>query len=294
MLSVILIVVITVCAAVILVIIWGKLGKISAVNYQASKAARQVAVKRRLLEERLQRKLATAGNKLSGFLQPLGRGLSAKVKSWYQKAVDLEESYRHKILRDSFKDKVSQEQHSGGLLAEAEAFFRAGDLAQAEKKFIEVLELDQMNIAAYQGLGELYLEQEDYDHARQTLEFLLKLDKNNASAYRDLAQVQVAKGDLKSAEQGYVQFLALDRTNINGYLELAEVYLQLEEPSRAFALADQASGLEPGNPKVLDFLIEVSIITRDRQAALKAWRMLKEVNPENQKLDEFKSRIDKL
>lgn len=294
MLSVILIVVITVCAAVILVIVWGKLGKVSAVNYQASKAARQVAVKRRLLEERLQRKFTIAGGKLSGFLRPLGTGLSARVKSWYQKAVDLEESYRHKILRDSFKDKVSQEQHSGGLLAEAEAFFREGNLAQAEKKFIEVLELDQMNIPAYQGLSELYLEQEDYDQARQTLEFLLKLDKNNATAYRSLGHLQTVKGDLKSAEQSYLKFLALDRTNINGYLELAEVYLQLEEPPKAFALADQASGLEPSNPKALDFLIEVSIITRDRQAALKAWRMLKEVNPENNKLDEFKQRIDKL
>lgn len=283
-----------VCAAVILVIVWGKLGKISAVNYQASKAAKQVAVKRRLLEERLQRKFSTAGNKLSGFLQPVGRDLSARVKSWYQKAVDLEESYRHKILRDSFKDKVSQQQHSGGLLAEAHDFLTTGDLVEAEKKFIEILALDQMNIPAYQGLSELYLEQEDYDHARQTLEFLLKLDKNNASAYRSLGRLQAVKGDLKSAEQSYLKFLALDRTNINGYLELSEVYLQLEEPSKAFALADQASGLEPANPKVLDFLIEVSIITRDRQAALKGWRMLKEVNPENNKLDEFKARIDKL
>ena len=120
------------------------------------------------------------------------------------------------------------------------------------------------------------------------------LDKNNASAHRSLGRLQAVKGDLKSAEQSYLKFLALERTNINAYLELAEVYLQLEEAPKAFALADQASGLEPANPKVLDFLIEVSIITRDRQAALKAWRLLHEVNPENQKLDEFKERIDKL
>ncbi len=294
MFSAILIGVIAVCLAIILVVVWGKLGKVSSVNYQTSKVAKQVAVKRRLLEERLQRKFNKAGSKLSDWLGPLGSRLSAGLKSWYQKAVELEESYRHKILRDSFKDKVAQEQYSGQLLAEAEAFVNQGDLAQAEKKFIAILQLDRMNIPAYQGLGELYLKQQDLDHATETFEFLLKLDKNNALAHRLLAQVQAAKGDLKSAEQNYLKFLDLDRTNVNAYLELAEVYLQLEEPSHAFAMANQAAGLEPANPKVLDFLIEVSIITRDRQAALKAWRLLHEVNPENQKLDEFKERIDKL
>lgn len=294
MLSTILTVIIVICLSVIAVIVWGKLGKISAANYQTSKAAKQVAVKRRLLEERLQRKFNQTGSKLVDFFRPLGRQLSIKLKSLYQRTVELEEMYRHKILRDSFKDKVAQEQYSGKLIAEAEALLVQGDLAQAEKKFIEILQLDPMNAPAYRGLGDLYLEQRDFDHAKETFEFLLKLDKNDAQTYRSLAQVQAAKGDLKSAEQSYLNFLALSGTNINGYLELANVYLQLEEPARAFELANQAAALEPTNPKVLDFLIEVSIITRDRQAALKAWRLLKEVNHENQKLDEFKEKIDKL
>jgi large subunit ribosomal protein L6 len=48
------------------------------------------------------------------------------------------------------------------------------------------------------------------------------------------------------------------------------------------------------NPKYLDLLIEVAILLNDKKMAMDAYNELRLVNPENQKLDSFKSRIGEL
>ena len=96
------------------------------------------------------------------------------------------------------------------------------------------------------------------------------------------------------AEEDYLKSLDINKEDTETYLKLAEVYLNLENPQAAFKVVEQALTLEPNNPRVLDFFIEISIIVQDKAAALKAYMQLKEANPENQKLSELKKKIDKL
>ncbi len=282
------------CLAVILIIFFSKLASVSAVNLATAPSVKQVEVKKRLLEERLQRKFSHLAGQLAVWLKPVSQFLAARLKFFYRKIIELEEIYRHKILKSSFQDRVAKERYASEMLKEAALLAVEEKFAAAEKKYIEILNLDEKNLEAYRGLGELYLRQKDYEHAKETFEFLLKLNAGDPVAYRRLGETDYLKGDLKAAQERYLKSLELDAGSLETCLALAEICLNLEEPSQAFKYALQASILEPHHPRVLDFLIEVSIIVRDKSAALKAYKQLKEVNPENQKLAELKEKIDKL
>ena len=94
--------------------------------------------------------------------------------------------------------------------------------------------------------------------------------------------------------QDYLKSLEINKEDIETYLQLAGIYCNLENYQQAFLIAEQAGLIEPNNPRVLDFLIKISIIVQDKEAALRAYKQLKEVNPENQKLSEIKEKISQL
>ena len=280
--------------AVILAIFIKKIPKIRTVNSETAPMARQLEVKKRLLEERLGRRLNNGWSKINDLVRPWQKHLSLKFKEFYQKLSALEEKYRHQAWRASFQDQVGQQQFISRLMAKAEILFKEENFAEAEKKYIEILGFDNKNVAAYKGLGELYLWQKDYEHAKETFEFLLNLGHFDPIVYHNLGFIASQKGDLKQAEHDFQKSLEIDSADIESYLSLARVYLNLDERQMAFETITKAASLEPNNPRVLDFLIEVSIIVRDKDAAYKAYLKLKEVNSENQKLSELKEQIDKL
>lgn len=276
------------------VIIGRKFPALKVVNPQASPVFQQMAVKRKLLEDRLQRQVKNLGAKAYVQLKPLMARAVFYLRQGYQKLVNLEEQYRHRVWRSGFQDKVSQEQKINELSSRAAGLLEKENYDEAEKQFIEVLTLDQRNVEAYRGLGRLYLLKKDFTQAKETFEFLLKLNQRDPFIYRSLGAIAADRGDLKSAENEYLKSLELDSAESGTYLDLAWVYLNLEEPSRAFAILNKAAALEPKNPKILDFLIEVCIILQDKVAARKFLRQLTDANPENQKLSEFREKINKL
>lgn len=294
MFSLILILIIIFSLVVIGYVFAKNLPKVKSVSSQAPPVIRQLQVKRKLLEERLGRHVKGGLTKSAVILKPLAKLIAGQFRLWFKRLTELEEKYRHQSLKVSFQDKVGKEQFSSQLINQAESLVKEEKYAEAEKKFIEVLQFDDKNANAYKGLGKLYLQEKDYEHARETFEFLLNLNDQDASVYRSLGQIASQKGDLKKAQDQLQKSLELDSADVSSYLDLAEVYLNLDEKEKAFEVINQAAGLEPNNPRILDFLIEVSIIVQDKGAALKAYSQLKEANPDNQKLPELREKIDKL
>lgn len=290
----ILIVIMAGCVIAIGIIFFTKIPKVTVINTQAAPITQQLDIKKRLLQERFERKFKTAFQKLAVFSKPLGQWLFTKARLIYQKAAAKETAYRQKFLKATLKNPGELDDYLRQKLTAAAVLVEQGKYPEAEKIYIEALTLDEQSAAAYQGLGDLYLQQKDFEHAKETFEFLLKLKSDEPFVYRRLGTIASEKGDLKTAQEDYLKALALDAGNISTYLELARVYLNLDEKTRALELLREAAGLEPNNPKVLDFLIEVSIIMRDKETALKAFWKLREVNPENQKLGELKGQIEKL
>jgi len=294
MFTLFLIIIVVVSVGIILAIIIRKVPAIKSVNPKAAPVIQQMTVKQQLIRKRLERHIKDGGQKTFIFLKPALNQIALKLRQGYQKLIDLEEEYRHKVLKASFKDKVVQEQKIDEIIKEAEVLTDQEKYQEAEKKYIEALTLDEQSSEAYGGLGKLYLLQKDYEHAKETFEFLMSLDDSDPFVYRSLGEISADRGDLKTAEDEYLKSLELNSKDISVYIDLAQVYLNLEEPHKAFEIIGQAATQEPKNPKILDFLIEISIILQDKVAAKKALKALKEANPENQKLDEFKHRIEEL
>ena len=92
----------------------------------------------------------------------------------------------------------------------------------------------------------------------------------------------------------YQQAALLGDTLAPRFFHLAELLLKVAQPETAKEAICSACELEPKNPRYLDLLIETAIICDDKLLAEKTWEDLRIVNPDNNKLSDFKERIDNL
>ena len=90
---------------------------------------------------------------------------------------------------------------------------------------------------------------------------------------------------VKLAENGYGELEATD------FALLALIYEDLENFDKAFRNIKRAAELEPNNPKNLDLLCKISIISKNKEEAVKACDRLAQVNPGNEKIKEFRREI---
>lgn len=251
-------------------------------------------VKKKILEQRLERHLIVQGNKLLISLKPFLHFSVNLLKKAGRGVVNIEQKYRSKLLKQNFAKKVDQQQFLHQKLKDAAKLMTEKKYNDAEKKFIEILSLDDRNVSAYWGLGRLYAEQEDFEQAQETLKFLLKLQPGHNQARKLLAQVAGSRGDLVLAKQCLEQLIQVDPKDISCYLSLAAAQMGLENQSEAQIALQKGLLIEPNNPKLLDFLIEVSIVMHDADTANEALRTLQLVNPDNAKIDDFREKINEL
>lgn len=257
--NIILLAIIIISLGVVAYFIIKKFPVIAAIDLKNLPHHRQSAVKDRLIEQRLKRKFDTMTAKTETFLEPYWVRLRDNFRRWYKIFVEMEKNYQNRshILLKSKPELMEQIKL---LLTEAELLFTKGELSESEKKYIEVIGLDMKNLKAYQGLGEIYYQQKDYEHAREALEYILKIGREDDSVYFDLGLVHQAVGDIK----------------------------------KALASFKKAVRLQPNSPKNLDKLLEIYIIMGDKLFARETFQKLAKVNPENQKLEELKEQIGKL
>ncbi len=146
------------------------------------------------------------------------------------------------------------------LLDEAEAFVRDDETVQAEKRYIEIISHHPKHVKAYEGLGNLYLQNRQYDQARETLLFTLRLSPEDPSVRLSLAELEEKTGDGRA----------------------------VVEHLRA------AVELRSNNPRFIDRYTEAALSAKMLDDAKKGIDRLKEANPENQKIAEFEERYKAL
>jgi tetratricopeptide (TPR) repeat protein len=143
------------------------------------------------------------------------------------------------------------------LLDEAAAFVREGEFIQGEKRYIEVVSHNPKNVDAYEGLGNLYFKNKQYDQARETFAFALRLAPDDASVHMSLADLDLVEG----------------------------------KPAAALIHLRESVEKRPNNPKYLDSYIEASLLAKARTDAEKGIARLKAANPENMKIPDFEARL---
>lgn len=252
--------VIGVAAAITIIVIYvRKLPKLSALDLDAMQHHRLMMRKSSLVEDRLARKLKSFRQRISGMVVPVVHGIKAVSQALYKYLRGLEEKYK-KAAKQVGPQAIAQAQSASTLVQEAMVLQKEEKYSEAEKKYIEAIAADNLSVDAYRGLAQVYSEQKDMEHAIETMKFLRQLNPQDEAVWRDLGKMYKSQDMMDEAFESY----------------------------------ERAVELAPNNPKNLDALVEMAIAVKKKYTAQNALNKLREVNPENQGLEEYEKEINEL
>jgi len=137
------------------------------------------------------------------------------------------------------------------LFQEAQESKARGDLEQAARKYLEVIQRDPGFVNAYQDLGIVYFSQKRYEDAMPVLEKALRLNPRLAGAYVVLG---LAHYELDQSQKAVAAFQAahrLDPNDTNALLFLGKAQMQLGNYGDAAGTFEKLSQSRPKDPEVL-------------------------------------------
>lgn len=215
--------------------------------------------KQELIKQRIERAgLKYAKKAQKDVIKPLGSGLQTLIRTVAGKLTAAERRYQQK------KNKVATQEGDlrviDSMLDEAQKFMDEEIWDLAEKKLIAVISLDARNKDAYELLGRVYLFNKDYKSAKETFEFLNKLSPRDASVIASLGQVAQKLGSKEEAVEYF----------------------------------RKAVDISPKNPKYLDLYLDSIIEIGDVHEAMTTLDKLREVNPENKKIEDYEEKIEQV
>jgi len=261
-------IIIVVSLALIIFIFARKIPAARLLDLETITEEKEAQTKKKLLESRLQRSMTRSKDKFKLALKPVFRWLSLRLSSFYRSIIELEKVYS----KDSSKARQKPASVSVQTVRPARKKTADNGFAKKEREFIDQIEKDKGNLAAYRGLADLYMSVKDFDQALETLNFYIKKSEQ-------------LKGGLKN---GAKHELAC------AHADVAEIQQDMDDLAGALEQAQQAGRLEPANPKFLDLVLKISIILRDKKLASETFQALKKANPENQKLPKLKKEVARL
>lgn len=257
----------------LLIIVGRKFSVLANIEVAEIQSEKNAQLKQQIIANQLKRRFSKIGLLSARILKPFSRFLRNsfdwlydKLNNWQRTQVN-----REAVLGQEISKRVDI------LLFEAEELAREARFDAAEKKYIEIIGLDPKNFRAFKDLGEVYLSNQNLNEAKQTFEHALRLKK---TLEKEVPKVKgVSPKDLETSQ---VYFL------------LSRVFEESNDLPKTIAYLKRALKIEKHNPRYLDRLIEVSILNKDKITALEAYSDLEQTNPENQKLANFKERIQTL
>lgn len=211
----------------------------------------------------------------------------------YLKLIRLDRFYKQAkapfaSIAPSLKDKTRT------LLDEARSLGREQKWADAERRYLEVLGMDDRNLDAYKGLGAIYLKQKLYPQARETFEFLIKSKKADAGCYAGMAEVYEAENDLPRAEEMLRKALDLQPRLAQRHAELAQFYLDHDADEKAWPHLKKAVEIEPKSGKYLELTLDTAIQLGSREEARRLYDKFRLVSEDRPKLQVYKEKIEEL
>jgi tetratricopeptide (TPR) repeat protein len=234
----------------------------------------------------------------SGAVSPLRtmaqRGILSGKKAFhgaYIKLIRLDRFYKQAkapfaSMAPSVKEKVRL------LLDEARSLARDLKWADAERRYLEALSMDERNLDAYKGLAQIYLKQRLYPQARETFEFLIKSKQADASCYAGMGEVLEAEGNTAKAEQMYLKAIELQPRLAHWSAQLAQFYLDQDEPDKAWPFVQRAAELEKKSVKYLELSLDTAVRMGSRDEARRLYDRFRLLSEDRPKLQAMKDRIE--
>lgn len=272
-----------------------KFSRLAMIDIDSMSGEREAKIKEELIWQRVARKAKEKSTPLISASAELKRGTGKFFESLRNKAQELEKKYAtERIVSKPSKVKPGAENRLKAMLDEAYHLLSEDSPKLAEEKFIEVIGLDNHNVEAYRGLGQVYIKQKQYKEAKEALEFIVKLGKAGDRVYSLLSEIAYLEGDYQTAKQHLRKAISLNKNSALHRIDMAKVDIAQDDRKSAQKNLLKAKEIEPKNPKILDFLIENSIILGIKDEAKAFLKEFQRQNPENPKIIEWKEKIKKM
>lgn len=258
------IILILISLSVIIAIAVRKFSALASLDVENIPAEKESMVKERIISTRFKRNIIKWSSKILTVLRFTSEKGGVLFKLIFNKLIELKNRYaKEEVLEIEDKEEKIAKLHK-----ESQELIKEEYYQEAEKKLIEIIGLDSKNSASFKSLGELYYQIKKHEEALETFKHVLKLIQED-----------------KAADPGQEAEI---------YFNLALTHKEKESFQEALAELKKVLRIEPNNPRYLDTALEISIIKKDKSMALDAYEKLKEANPENKKLDEWKRKIKNL
>ncbi len=274
--------VIVVSLGIIVFIIVKKMPQLRTLDISTISREKEKQTRDKILIGRLKRKTTKTKEVVLKGLVPSWAKFSDSLKSLYKKAQDLEKKYKREETKGVAKNSMEFKRKIDQILDEAQESYKKEDYEEAEKKYIEIISLAPQEKKAYTGLADLYMKKKEYKQALETYKFVLKLDLKGSeeiTKQEDGKEIKTFSNSIDLADD---------------YVDLGEVLFAMEDFTNCIEYFKKAVQLEPNNPRNLDLLIEASIAAKNKVLAVEALNSLKRINPENQKLKDYREIIEKM
>lgn len=266
MLSLIAGIFIVVALIIILFIVVRKFPALAMLDVATIPGEKEAKFKEQLIRQRVERDLAQIAGWLGRFWLALRNFLGNFLESQQKNLKKIKAGYEA-VRRLPGQEKA---QRLRILVREAEELLKKEEEGAAEEKLLEIIRLDRHNLAAFTDLAGLYTSQKKWPEARQTYEYAVKLAKRQTDPIPPALTVQEV------------------------YFSWGEMEAAADNLRTALDCVQEALEREPNSPRYLDLIIDLSIMRKDKSLARQYWERLAAVNPDNQKLGEWKEKIDGL
>lgn len=253
--------------------------------------------KQALVHARIQRNIKKASVQVRARLSPVAHAWESFQKWFRNLANSIADQYRDLEWKKKWMEWKSRTRHERRahllkLLEEGDEHRRADRYPEAEKNYIEIISLDPKNVSAYIGLAKAYFNQDKYKEAEEVARHVVEsLDSASELAWAFLGRALKAQSKWADAADAFKHALKLNPLMAKRWIDLGDCYKEEGGLAEAIGAFRKAAEIEPNNPRVLDQLIGISIISGDKRLAREAFLQLQAVNPENQKLVEWEAQI---
>lgn len=255
---------------------------------------KEARLKSSLLEQRVFRKFYGAGQILSRIFSPLAKAAGSFYRRLQNRLKALERFYRFHSSSPLPDSNGKTEVKLNELKDCALAALESGDWRKAEQSFLAILKINPNEPEAYEGLGKTYLKMESWDEAAETFSYVNKQWPERDLAYASLGAIAAQSGKWEQAKDHYLHALSINNEVVDYHSRLAEIYLELDEKEKALSSLQKAQALEPNNPRLLDQLLQVCIIVKNKDLAQEVLQKIKTANPDHGKLGDLEKKVGEI
>ena len=157
---------------------------------------------------------------------------------------------------------------------------RAGQAAQAQSIYQQILTVDARNIAALQLLARLYYETGQHPLAAEMLQRAITVDPNNPDFYSNLGSVLAGLGRVDDAVAAVRKAITLRPHSPETHGNLGNVLLAKGEITEAILAYRQALALKPAAPELMSNLGNALRKKGDLAGAIESYRRAVELRPD--------------